>query len=104
MTKASGSRNTDDRPLCYSGQAGHMYRDCQYRTMRLRGFHQDARRPRYGELPKKTEQYLTGRYQSLVRQRRQSRSPSTRRLVSPNQNTNLLTSAGSSGSSPLRAN
>lgn len=94
-TKASVWRSSDNRPLCYHcGEAGHVYRDCQYRQLGLRGFHPDARCPRYGERPREIEAYLTGQRIPSTVQRRHSRSPSPRRSVSP--------SLPSSSYAPLR--
>lgn len=83
-TKASVWRTSDNRPLCYHcGEAGHVYRNCQYRQLGLRGFHPDARCPRYGERPRDIEAYLTGQQAPRLGQRPQSRSPSPRRPTSP---------------------
>lgn len=83
-SKASVWRTSDNRPLCYHcGEAGHVYRDCAYRQLGLRGFHPDARCPRYGERPHDIEAYLRGQGMPSTAQRRQSRSPSPRRSGSP---------------------
>ncbi|KAH8035825.1 hypothetical protein HPB51_008896 [Rhipicephalus microplus] len=83
-SKASTWRTSDNRPLCYHcGEAGHVYRNCQYRQLGLRGFHPDARCPRYGERPREIEAYLMGQRTSSTIQHHQSRSPSPRWSTPP---------------------
>ena len=78
-------RTSDNKPLCYHcGEAGHLYRQCAYRRMGLQGFHPNARRPSNGERPREIEQYLAAQQPFPPAQGRQSRSPSPRRLSSPN--------------------
>ncbi|CAN7981315.1 unnamed protein product, partial [Ixodes pacificus] len=72
-------RSSDHRPLCYHcGEAGHVYRQCPYRQMGLRGFSPDAPRPRYDQRPPEIEDYLN-QPAGASADRRQSRSPSPRR-------------------------
>lgn len=72
-------RTPDRRPLCYHcGEAGHVYRECPYRRLGLRGFAVDSPRPRFGERPRAIEEYLSQQRMPLPL-RRQSRSPSPRR-------------------------
>lgn len=75
-------RTPDRRPLCYHcGEAGHVYRECQYRRLGLQGFAVDSPRPRFGERPRAIEEYLSEQRRPLL-PRRQSRSPSPRRSSS----------------------
>lgn len=104
-SKASVWRTSDNRPLCYHcGEAGHVYRNCQYRQIGLRGFHPDARCPRYGERPREIEAYLTGQRIPSTVQRRQSRSPSPRRSTSPSLPSSSYAPFRSRSPSPRRGN
>lgn len=104
-TKASVWRTSDNRPLCYHcGEAGHVYRTCPYRQLGLRGFHPDARCPRYGERPREIEAYLTGQQIPPPVQRRQSRSPSPRRSTSPSLPSSSYAPFRSRSPSPHRGN
>lgn len=71
-------RTPDRRPLCYHcGEAGHIYRECPYRQLGLRGFSVNSPRPRIGQRPRDIEEYLAQQRAPFTR--RQSRSPSPRR-------------------------
>lgn len=71
-------RTSDRRPLCYHcGEAGHIYRECPYRQLGLRGFAINSPRPQVGQRPREIEEYLA--QQRVPFARRQSRSPSPRR-------------------------
>lgn len=92
-------RTPDHRPLCFHcGEADHLYRQCPYRRLGLRGFSAYSPPPRYGQRPRDIEDYL-------AQQRvpppagRQSRSPSPRRFSSPPQRY-----AGARSPSPRREN
>lgn len=103
--KSTVWRAPDNSPLCYHcGEAGHFYRDCHYRRIGLRGYHPDARCPRYGERPQEIEEYLESNRLPPVPQRRQSRSPSPRRHTSPNRARPAFDSTGVTGGSPRRGN
>lgn len=101
VRKSSVWRAPDNRPLCYHcGEPGHVYRECTYRHMGLPGFRPDARRPRDGERPRAIAEYLASQ-QSSTFQRRQSRSPSPRRSMSPGQHSTFAdVVAGRSPRSP----
>lgn len=71
-------RTSDRRPLCYHcGEAGHVYRECPYRQLGLRGFSINSPRPQVGQRPREIDEYLA--QQRVPFTRRQSRSPSPRR-------------------------
>lgn len=71
-------RMPDRRPLCYHcGEAGHLYRECQYRRLGLQGFPVNSPRPRFGQRPPEIEDFLA-RQRAPPSSRRQSRSPSPR--------------------------
>lgn len=75
-------RTDDHRPLCFHcGEPGHLYRNCFYRNLGLRGFHVGASRPQPGQRPAEIEDYL--QRQSLPAGRCRSPSPSSRRYPSP---------------------
>ncbi|XP_077486641.1 uncharacterized protein LOC144097913 [Amblyomma americanum] len=76
----SGLVRNPPTTLCYHcGEAGHLYRQCPYRQMGLRGFSPDSPRPRPGQRPQDIAEYVT-RQRSLPHSpRRESRSPSPRR-------------------------
>lgn len=77
-------RTPDQRPLCYHcGEAGHVYRFCQYRQAGLRGFPVNAPRPRYGERPIEIEEYLASRQASHDVPQHQPRSTASLRHRSP---------------------
>lgn len=77
-------RTVDRRPLCYHcGEAGHLYRACQYRRAGLRGFPVNAPCPRNGERPYEIEEYLSSRYSPQDTQQRESRSTAPMRYRSP---------------------
>ncbi|XP_075752261.1 uncharacterized protein LOC142818001 isoform X1 [Rhipicephalus microplus] len=104
-SKASTWRTSDNRPLCcHCGEAGHVYRNCQYRQLGLRGFHPDARCPRYGERPREIEAYLTGQRTPSTVQHHQSRSPSPRRSTSPSLPSSSFNLFRSRSPSPRRGN
>lgn len=93
-------RTPDLRPLCYHcGEAGHVYRQCPYRELGLRGFAIDAPRPRPGQRPRDIEDYLTNQRGQLQMSRRPSRSPSPRRNATNHAGTNSARSP-----SPRREN
>ncbi|KAH8031314.1 hypothetical protein HPB51_015470 [Rhipicephalus microplus] len=76
MRKSDIWRMPDRRPLCYHcGEAGHLYRDCQYRRLGLQGFPANSPRPRFGQRPPEIEDFIARQNVPL---RRQSRSPSPR--------------------------
>lgn len=69
-------RMPDRRPLCYHcGEAGHVYRECQYRRLGLQGFPANSPRPRFGQRPPEIEDFIA---RQRLPARRQSRSPSPR--------------------------
>lgn len=77
-------RTPDRIPLCYHcGEAGHIYRMCQYRQAGLRGFPVNAPRPRNGERPFEIEEYLSSRQSSRGFQQHQPRATTTERYRSP---------------------
>lgn len=78
MRKCDFWRTPDRRPLCYHcGEAGHIYRECRYRQLGLRGFPINSPRPQVGQRPREIEDYLA--QQRVSYSPRQSRSPSPRR-------------------------
>lgn len=82
--KSNVWRTSDNRPLCYHcGEADHLYYQCPYRRLGLQGFPPNARRPINGERPREIEQYLATQQPFSPAYRRQSRSPSPRRITSP---------------------
>ncbi|XP_037505558.1 uncharacterized protein LOC119381877 [Rhipicephalus sanguineus] len=92
-------RTRDRRPLCFHcGEADHLYRQCPYRRMGLRGFSAYSPPPRYGQRPRDFENYLA-QQRMPPPTRRQSRSPSPRRFSPPPQRY-----AGARSPSPRRAN
>ncbi|KAG0422422.1 hypothetical protein HPB47_001747 [Ixodes persulcatus] len=77
-------RTADRRPLCYHfGEADHIYRRCPYRQLGLRGFAPNDPRPRLGERPRDSEDYLRRSSSPESSPRRVFRSPSPRRSPSP---------------------
>lgn len=71
-------RTSDRRPLCFHcGEAGHIYRECPYRQLGLRGFSIHSPRPLVGQRPREIEDHLAQQRPPFPR--RQSRSPSPRR-------------------------
>ena len=92
-------RTPDHRPLCFHcGEADHLYRQCPYRRMGLRGFSAYLPPPRYGQRPRDIEDYLA-QQRMPAPARRQSRSPSPRRFSPPPQRY-----AGARSPSPRREN
>ncbi|KAH6927250.1 hypothetical protein HPB50_001126 [Hyalomma asiaticum] len=55
LRKCDVSRSADRRTLCDCGDAGHLYWECQYRWVGLRGFPVNAPCPQNGERPYKIE-------------------------------------------------
>uniref|UniRef100_A0A131YHP5 Tick transposon n=1 Tax=Rhipicephalus appendiculatus TaxID=34631 RepID=A0A131YHP5_RHIAP len=81
-------RTADRRPLCYHcGEAGHLYRACQYRRVGLRGFPVNAPCPRNGERPYEIEEFLSSRHTPQDTQQRESRSAAPMRYRSPSPRT-----------------
>lgn len=77
-------RTADRRPLCYHcGEAGHLYRECQYRRVGLRGFPVNAPCPRNGERPYEIEEFLSTRRTFQTPQQRESRASAPMRYRSP---------------------
>ncbi|KAK8782586.1 hypothetical protein V5799_016069 [Amblyomma americanum] len=102
VRKADVWRTPNNRPLCYHcGEPGHILRNCPYRRMGLRGFPPSAPRPRYGERPRDIEQYLADNVLPSTPPRRQSRSPSPRRVPPPS---HAPSSGQFRGTSPRREN
>lgn len=96
-------RTPDLQPLCYHcGEAGHLYRECRYRRLGLRGFAIDSPRPRPGQRPQAIAEYIAQQRPVLSPQRHQSRSPSPRR-VSPRRSSYTSAPRGRSPS-PVQEN
>lgn len=77
-------RSADRRPLCYHcGEAGHLYRECQYRRVGLRGFSVNAPCPRNGERPYEIEAFLSTRQSLRNPQQHEPQSAAPMRYRSP---------------------
>lgn len=84
LRKADIWRTPDRIPLCYHcGEAGHLYRMCEYRRAGLRGFSVNAPCPRNGERPFEIREYLSTRQSPHTSQQHQPRSTVPLRYRSP---------------------
>ena len=82
--KADIWRTPDRIPLCYHcGEAGHLYRMCEYRRAGLRGFPINASCPKNRERPFEIEEYLSTRQGPHSSQQHQPRSTAPLRYRSP---------------------
>lgn len=84
IRKADIWRTPDRIPLCYHcGEAGHLYRMCEYRRAGLRGFPVNAACPRNGERRFEIEGYLSMCQGARFSQQHQSWSTAPLRYRSP---------------------
>ena len=104
VRKADIWRTPDRIPLCYHcGEAGHLYRMCEYRRAGLRGFSVNAPCPRNGERPFAIQEYLSTRQSLHTSQQHQPRSTAPLRYRSPSPRPSS-SSPRRRSQSPLREN